>query len=386
MAYSQALSTQTQLFYDDNGNLVQDGGFHYTYNGFNRLVEVREGGESGRLVAGYVYDHTGKRTMKTVYDEEGGNETFHYVSEDYMVVYNSTGAYPVKYVRDGSGTLMARINSDGSKDYYHPDHLGSTRIMTNESGDVIAEYEYLPYGGELAGGNNSVYTFTGQEHDPEINLMYYKARYHSPYLRQFTQPDSIIPDVYNPQALNRYAYTYNNPVKYEDPSGNIPILWGAFGIYIGLKIYAKFLEYSLDNPKDPSAIDCTKYVIGGTIKDTMLWVTGAASKGLGIGKQLYYAAATWVVSDAVESKMLEDDEFLAEYEDGMDMLAADIITDVGMKKIPKEVKQKIIKTEESRKIIKKAIDKNSKKSIKKARKIIKNEIEVYRENKKEDED
>ena len=128
MAYSQALSTQTQLSYDQNGNLIQDGGFHYTYDGFNRLVEVREDSGSGRLVAGYVYDHTRRRTMKTVYDEEGGNETFHYVSEDYMVVYNSSGAYPVKYVRDGAGTLMARINADGSKDYYHPDHLGKYQV------------------------------------------------------------------------------------------------------------------------------------------------------------------------------------------------------------------------------------------------------------------
>lgn len=192
--------------------------------------------------------------MKTVYDEGGGNETFHYVSEDYMVVYNSSGTFPVKYVRDGSGTLMARINPDGSKNYYHPDHLGSTRIITNEGGDVIAEYEYLPYGGELAGGNNSVYTFTGQEHDPEINLMYYKARYHSPYLRQFTQPDSIIPEIYNPQALNRYAYTLNNPVIYIDPSGRkyelvkfivtftefqvivIGVFAESFGRYVGVEI------------------------------------------------------------------------------------------------------------------------------------------------------
>lgn len=107
----------------------------------------------------------------------------------------------------------------------------------------MKKYEYLPYGGELAGGNNSVYTFTGQENDPEINLMYYKARYHSPYLRQFTQPDSIIQDVYDPQTLNRFAYTRNNPVKYVDEDGHFPGAFigpGAFMLFIGLVAYAEW--------------------------------------------------------------------------------------------------------------------------------------------------
>ncbi|WP_156161252.1 hypothetical protein [Methanosarcina sp. 1.H.A.2.2] len=30
----------------------------------------------------------------------------------------------------------------------------------------------------------------------------------------------MLPDPYNPQALNRYSYALNNPVKYTDPSGH----------------------------------------------------------------------------------------------------------------------------------------------------------------------
>ena len=33
------------------------------------------------------------------------------------------------------------------------------------------------------------------------------------------QPDTIVPDAKNPQALNRYAYGLNNPLRYVDPSG-----------------------------------------------------------------------------------------------------------------------------------------------------------------------
>jgi hypothetical protein len=34
--------------------------------------------------------------------------------------------------------------------------------------------------------------------------------------------DSIVPSAGNPQALNRYAYVFNNPLKYVDPSGHEP--------------------------------------------------------------------------------------------------------------------------------------------------------------------
>jgi hypothetical protein len=51
--------------------------------------------------------------------------------------------------------------------------------------------------------------------------MYYGARYYSPEVRVFTQPDTLLPDPYDPQALNRYSYALNNPLRYTDPSGHI---------------------------------------------------------------------------------------------------------------------------------------------------------------------
>jgi hypothetical protein len=42
------------------------------------------------------------------------------------------------------------------------------------------------------------------------------------YLNQFTQPDSIIPQPYNPQSWNRYEYAFDNPIKNSDPTGHDP--------------------------------------------------------------------------------------------------------------------------------------------------------------------
>ncbi|WKZ47076.1 MAG: RHS repeat-associated core domain-containing protein [Anaerolineales bacterium] len=47
-----------------------------------------------------------------------------------------------------------------------------------------------------------------------------KARFYSPYIMQFHQPDTLIPEPYNPQSYNRYSYVKNNPLKYTDPSGH----------------------------------------------------------------------------------------------------------------------------------------------------------------------
>ena len=43
------------------------------------------------------------------------------------------------------------------------------------------------------------------------------------YLNRFLSPDSIIPDPYNPLDYDRYAYGLNNPSRYIDPSGHIPV-------------------------------------------------------------------------------------------------------------------------------------------------------------------
>ena len=55
------------------------------------------------------------------------------------------------------------------------------------------------------------------------------ARYYHPQLGRFVSPDSIVPEPANPQSHNRYAYAYNSPLNYTDPTGHciVPMICGA---------------------------------------------------------------------------------------------------------------------------------------------------------------
>ena len=86
--------------------------------------------------------------------------------------------------------------------FYHPDHLGSTTLITNETGDVVEHTTYEPYGAVYSGGD-SKYLYTGKELDQRTGLMYYGARYYDPTYAQFAQSDPMISGLYEPQGLNR---------------------------------------------------------------------------------------------------------------------------------------------------------------------------------------
>jgi len=67
------------------------------------------------------------------------------------------------------------------------------------------------------------YRFTGQRFDEPLagGLYDYIAQRYDSGLGRFTQADTIVPNPGDPQSLNRYAYTNNNPLRYTDPSGHM---------------------------------------------------------------------------------------------------------------------------------------------------------------------
>src|SRR3989344_7109317 len=93
-------------------------------------------------------------------------------------------------------------------------------LITDSRGNVIERTNYGPFGDILDGGD-SRFTYTKKELDEQSNLYHYGARYYeADTLKHFTQPDTLIQDIYNPQSLNHYSYVLNNPYKYVDPDGN----------------------------------------------------------------------------------------------------------------------------------------------------------------------
>ena len=208
---------QYNLTYDANGNLINGFDKYYEYDSFNRLIRVRN--STNNTIAEYFYDDDVR--IKKIDVQFPINQTTYYIG-DFVQVRNSSGVFNSTYYYDKDG-LVGEDRYDGNIYYYHQDHLGSTSVITNQSGNKVEETNYDPYG-EVTEGGNSRYLYTGKELDKETNFEYYGARYYYPGGPFFVMPDSVIQDVYNPQSLNRYSYVLNNPYKYVDPSGNIAII------------------------------------------------------------------------------------------------------------------------------------------------------------------
>jgi RHS repeat-associated protein len=104
------------------------------------------------------------------------------------------------------------------------DHLGSVTVLA-QGGSVAGATRYLPYGAIRweSGLWPTDRRFTGQRWEASLGLYDYWARFYDPTLGRFLQPDPIVPEPGNPQALNRYAYVYNNPLRYVDGSGHLPV-------------------------------------------------------------------------------------------------------------------------------------------------------------------
>jgi RHS repeat-associated protein len=231
---ANGLSTTT-FTYDNNGNVTQktvDGTTTtYVYDYANRLTALGAGGATTT----YAYDWAGNRVSQT-----GTTTTYFYPFKWYSVA-SSTGtgakyATTTDYMFNGD-TLLATVDQQTSSGnatgtaktrYIHPDHLGSTNVVTDENDNVVQTLDYYPYGATRinsnTGGTDSARKYIGQFAD-QSNLDYLNARYYDSARGQFTSEDPIFlgnpkdQDLANPQTLNSYAYANDNPITGKDPSG-----------------------------------------------------------------------------------------------------------------------------------------------------------------------
>lgn len=127
------------------------------------------------------------------------------------------------------------VSSETLTTYYHTDVLGSAVAASDEKKRVLWQEAYQPFGKKrIDDDNENRIGFTGHVYDDELNLVYMQARFYDPLLGRFMGVDPIGVDTNNPHSFNRYAYANNNPYRFVDPDGNIPVDYLIDGISLSL--------------------------------------------------------------------------------------------------------------------------------------------------------
>ena len=191
------------------------------------------------------------------------------------------------------------------------DHLGSVRVVTNQSGDSISEHEYYPFG--------VTKTRTYQEQinwgDPHLDSMrfaghwrdflgllnventeyldYMHARHYDPNIGRFLSVDpefDLEKMLGNPQMWNRYSYVVNNPIRYTDPDGREHVQEPGFT----KPMTAENLAFDENTPA---------VIKGAFYAEGLLLAAGAASEAglFTLAKEGLAAAGEWVVGRAAAS-------------------------------------------------------------------------------------
>lgn len=192
--------------------------------------------------------------------------------------------------------LKDYAESSGSYKFLHKDYLGSILAISDEAGNAVEQRHYDAWGNftHLKVGTQAMVVgiqqvtdylatsnllldrgYTSHEHFSEVGLIHMNGRLYDPMLRRFLNADENIQDMYNTQNYNKYGYVMNNPLMYNDPSGEV-FEWVALGVaaLIGAAIgAATYLIMTL-----PSG----QFTFGGFFKSILMGaVSGAVSFGVG---------------------------------------------------------------------------------------------------------
>ena len=253
----------SRLFYDKNGNLVNNGSLGFRWDYKNRLQQVcfldpkNPNGvdgipgtpddclASGALpISTYAYDAMNRRIHKTVTNSGpvNGETAFYY---DRWRTIEERGAgdkllqqYVYGIYVDEVLAMDRNVDGDNSATgpaderlFYHQDTQYSIAALTTSDGRTVEGYEYDTYGRQTVvgpdfttaqstiSGKGNPFTFTGQRLDAETGMMYYKNRYYSTALGRFLQRDPL--GIWHDQKNlgNAFSYVGNNPVNSLDPTG-----------------------------------------------------------------------------------------------------------------------------------------------------------------------
>ncbi len=230
--------------YDDDGNLLTDGRFEYTWDGENRLVAVETitglPEDVPAVHVAFEYDYMSRRIGKTVHFWDDGvtnwtetsSSTFIYDGwnlvrevrdEDSEV---STNSYVFGLDLSGSfqgaggiGGLLASVSGTNAAFFAYDANGNVSELIDSSTGDILAHYEYSPFGetivatGDLATENK--FRFSTKYFDDETGLLYYGYRFYKPDVGRWLSRDPIG----ERGGLNLYGFVYNKPIDTIDILG-----------------------------------------------------------------------------------------------------------------------------------------------------------------------
>jgi len=236
---SSGTTVSSTYAYDNNGNLVNSANATNTWNWRNQLTQsVTASGTSS-----FAYDNASNR-VKLV---EGSNTTL-FPTQAYNVMQGGA-ATTTKHIF-ANGILLATVtdaSSTSATRYVLDDHLGGSNVVTDASGTVVETLDYYPYGQARMDTQTAPYggekrKFIGQQYDAATQLDYLNARYYDGSRGQFLSEDPMFLTLgspsqlmqswrqnqplllADPQSLNAYSYSEDNPIIKSDPTGRFAFI------------------------------------------------------------------------------------------------------------------------------------------------------------------
>ena len=188
-----------------------------TLGNWQTVIDYGPDGERWRSVT--KQNGTVKRTILYAGDVEqvtegGTTRTFYYLGHGIIVVKQGSTTTPYVAITD---------------------HLGSITRLVNASGTTVFSASYDAWGKQSVGTTTVKLHrgYTGHEMLSEYGLINMNGRLYDPLIGRFLSPDNYVQQPDNSQNFNRYSYCLNNPLKYNDPSGEWLILSAVSGLIRG---------------------------------------------------------------------------------------------------------------------------------------------------------
>jgi len=134
----------------------------------------------------------------------------------------------IAYTQGTSGT-----RAPPAKFFFLHDAQNSVREVLTPTGETVKTYDYKAYGKRilLPSGHDptetppsDIYGYTSREHDDEIGLIFYRARYYDPIGGNFLQSENVFKSLDQPKTHHKYTYTEGNPINSVDPFGQLTLI------------------------------------------------------------------------------------------------------------------------------------------------------------------